>query len=74
MAKRHIMRIELTSSAKNALSTVSTKTGMTQVSIMSKTAVWFSRQPEVIQAAVLGRYPAELETDIARLVLERMGR
>ena len=31
-----------------------------------------SQQPETIQAAILGRYPAEIEQDIAKLLLQRM--
>ena len=72
MAKRHIMRIELTGAAKTKLNTLSDKNGMTQVAMMSRMVEWFSAQGDVIQAAVLGRYPGEVEPDIAKLILKRM--
>jgi hypothetical protein len=72
MARRFVMRIELVESAKNHLSELSEKTGMTQVAIMSRMVTWFSTQPELIQAAVLGRYPKEIEQDVAKLILKRM--
>ena len=72
MARRFIIRIELTQSAKGKLNEVSDHNGMTQVSVMSRMVEWFASQPEVIQAAVLGRYPKEVEPDVAKLILERM--
>ena len=72
MAKRFVVRIELSPAAKRMLSTVSQKNGMTQVAVMSRLMKWFHAQPDTIQAAVLGRYPAGHETDIARLILRRM--
>ena len=72
MASRFVMRIELTGPAKAKLAELSDDTGMTQVAIMSRMVQWFSGQPEVIQAAVLRRYPQEVEADIARLLLRKM--
>jgi|tagenome__1003787_1003787.scaffolds.fasta_scaffold17786300_1 hypothetical protein len=72
MARRFVIRIELTEIAKDQLSDLSEKNGMTQVSIMSRMVTWFAAQPELIQAAVLGRYPKEIEQDCAKLILQRM--
>src|SRR3954471_23346554 len=54
MSRRFIMRIELTGGAKQKLSTLSDKNGMTQVAMMSRLVEWFAGQNELIQAAVLG--------------------
>jgi hypothetical protein len=72
MGRRFVIRIELTQSAKTKLSELSDKNGMTQVAIMSRLVTWFSDQPELIQAAILGHYPAEIEQDVAKLILRRM--
>jgi DNA-binding TFAR19-related protein (PDSD5 family) len=72
MAKRAIMRIELTPAAKKRLSEMSSDKGMTQVSVASRLVQWFAMQPEAIQAAVLGQYPAEYESEIIRMILEDM--
>ncbi len=72
MAKRIIMRIELTSAAKESLQDFADRAGMTQFAITSRLVEWFSTQPETIQSAVLRRYPAEIEVDVAKLLLKRM--
>jgi hypothetical protein len=72
MARRFIMRIELTGPAKQKLSALSDRHGMTQVAMMSRLVEWFSSQSELIQAAAIGRYPGEIEPDIAKLILKRM--
>jgi hypothetical protein len=72
MASRIIVRIELTPSAKEALNELTDKAGMTQVALLSRLVEWFSHQTDMIQAAVLGQYPSEIEADIAKLILKRM--
>jgi hypothetical protein len=66
------MRIELTGQAKTKLSNLSDRHGMTQVAMMSRVVEWFATQSEMIQSAVLGRFPEEIEADVAKLVLKRM--
>jgi len=66
------MRIELTGAAKQKLSTLSDKHGMTQVAMMSRLVEWFAGQPDVVQAAVMARYPEAIEADVAKLILKRM--
>jgi hypothetical protein len=72
MPKRFIMRIELTGPAKQKLGTLSDHHGMTQVAMMSRVIEWFAGQGEMIQAACLGRYPSEVEPEVAMLILKRM--
>ena len=72
MAKRFITRIELTVPTRTKLTDVSHSNGMTQVAVLSRIVQWFAQQPETIQAAILGRYPAEIEPDVAKLLLQRM--
>ena len=72
MASRIIVRIELTPSAKDSLNDLTDKAGMTQVALLSRLVEWFAHQSDMIQAAVLGQYPLEIQSEIARLILKRM--
>lgn len=72
MSKRFITRIELTVPTRTKLTDVSHFNGMTQVAVLSRLVQWFATQPDTIQAAILGRYPAEIEKDVAKLILEQM--
>lgn len=45
---------------------------MTQVAMTSRLIEWFTGTSELIQAAVLGAYPVEIQSDIAKLILKRM--
>jgi hypothetical protein len=45
---------------------------MTQVAMLSRLVEWFANQSDMIQAAVLGQYPLEIQSEIARLILKRM--
>jgi hypothetical protein len=70
--RRHIMRVELTGPAKDNVAKLSGDHGMTQVAMMSRVVEWFAKQDELIQSAVLGRFPSEVRPDVVRLVLKRM--
>jgi hypothetical protein len=72
MAARIIVRIELTPGAKDRLNDLSDKAGMTQVAMLSRLVEWFANQPDIIQAAVMGHYPPEIQVDIAKLILKRL--
>ncbi|HVT89911.1 MAG TPA: hypothetical protein VHD56_13740 [Tepidisphaeraceae bacterium] len=72
MARRFIMRIELTGPSKQKLSTLSDRHGMTQVAMMSRLVEFFASQSELLQSAMIGRYPGEIEADIAKLILKRL--
>ncbi len=70
--QRIIVRIEISQDAKDGLNALTDKLGMTQVALTSRVLEWFARQPDLIQAAVLGHYPEEIQADVARLVMKRM--
>ncbi len=72
MSKRFITRIELTVPTRSKLTDVSHSNGMTQVAVLSRLVQWFAAQPDTIQAAILGRYPVEIEVDVAKLILQKM--
>jgi hypothetical protein len=72
MSRRFIMRIELSASAKQKIAMLSERHGMTQVTMMSRMVEWFAEQDQTIQAVVLGCYPGEIESDVAKLILKRM--
>jgi hypothetical protein len=72
MAARIIVRIELTPSAKSRLNELTDKAGMTQVAMLSRLVEWFANQDDMIQAAVLGQYPMEIQSEIAGLILKKM--
>jgi hypothetical protein len=74
MSHRHILRIELTSPAKERLDASAEFYGMKQVAMMSRLVDWFAGQDELMQSAVLGRVWSEQKPDTARMVLERMAR
>jgi hypothetical protein len=72
VASRIILRIELTPSAKEALNSLTDQAGMTQVALLSRLVEWFSHQTDMIQSAVLGQYPSEIQADIAKLIMKQM--
>jgi hypothetical protein len=72
MKKRIIVRLELSQTAKKALEETCERNGMTQVAVSSRLVEWFHQQSDMLQAAILGHYPKELESDIAKLILQRM--
>ncbi len=69
---RVIMRIELTPAAKELLTDMCIRNGMTQVTVMSRITEWFSNQDQLIQGAILGHYPATIESDVAKIILKKM--
>ena len=72
MASRIVVRLELSKEAKSRLNEISKRTGMTQVSVSSRLFEWFAKQPEMLQATVLGQYPKEIEGDVAEMLLKRL--
>ena len=72
MRRRVIIRLELRPQAKDALESVCDRNGMTQVAVSSRLVEWFSVQSEMLQAAILGHYPKDIERDIAKLILTRL--
>jgi hypothetical protein len=72
LPRRVIMRIELYPSAKDHLTDMCSRLGMTQVAATSRLVEWFCEQQDVVQAAVLGLYPEDIRSEVAQLILKRM--
>jgi len=72
MAQTIISRYELLPEAKKGLEEISEAKGMTQVAILARLLEWFTQQPELVQGAVLGLYPKEIQMEVAELILKKM--
>jgi hypothetical protein len=70
--RRVIMRIELYPEAKQGLSDLTDRLGMTQVAATSRVIEWFTTQNDVVQAAILGLYPKEIRAEVAEMILKKM--
>ena len=66
------MRIELTPNAKTGLTGLCDRLGMTQIATTSRIIEWFTTQPDVVQAAILGLYPQDIRAEIAEIILKRL--
>jgi hypothetical protein len=66
------MRIELFPQAKDHLTDMCHRLGMTQVAATSRLVEWFCEQQDVVQAAVLGLYPEDIRAEVASMILKRM--
>lgn len=73
-SSRVIMRIEVSPGVQEALADMTQQVGSTQVSVASRLLEWFVEQPEVIQAVILGLYPADIRKELPRLILERVAK
>jgi hypothetical protein len=71
-SRRVIMRIELYPQAKDHLTDLCGRLGMTQVAATSRLVEWFCEQQDVVQAAVLGLYPEDIRAEVAQMILKRM--
>ena len=69
MAKRHIMRIDLTGAGKKQFSDLHTRLGMTQLAMSSRLLEWFADQDPTVQRKIMMR---EGNADAGRDVLTRM--
>ena len=72
MAKRVIMRIELSSDARRKFENTPVSLGMTQIAVSSKLIEWFVGQDENMQGSILGWYPEWARQDLAAAVLKRL--
>jgi hypothetical protein len=70
--RRVIMRIELYPDAKDRLTDLCDRLGMTQVAATSRLVEWFAVQPDTLQAAILGLYPQDIAAEVASVILKRM--
>ncbi len=71
-SRRVIMRIELYPEAKDCLTGLCDRLGMTQVAASSRIIEWFTTQPDVVQAAILGLYPKDIRAEVAEMILKKM--
>lgn len=69
---RSAFRIQLTGSAKSQLDDMTDRIGMSQIDVTSRLTEWFTKQPQTLQAAILGLYPKAIEPDVAQLILKRL--
>jgi hypothetical protein len=74
MPQRIINRYELLPEAKQGLEAISDSKGMTQVAILSRLLEWFADQTDLVQGAVLGLYPKEIQPEVAELILKQMSK
>lgn len=70
--QRVIMRIELLPQAREHLTALSNRLGMTQVAITSRLVDWLCAEQDVVQAAVLGLYPEDIGAEIPSKIFKRM--
>jgi hypothetical protein len=70
--RRVIMRIELLPEAKKGLTDMCDRLGMTQIAATSRIIEWFTTETDVVQAAILGLYPHDIQSDIAKMILKRV--
>ena len=73
-AKRAIIRLQLDRDAKVALDDLCETRGMTQISALSRLVLWFTKQDEVIQTAVLGGLSEQSMRALARQLLDLMSK
>jgi len=69
MAKRHIMRIDLSAGGKKQFSELHNELGMTQLAMSSRLLEWFADQDPTIQRKIMMR---ENNSDAARDFLTRL--
>ncbi len=72
MALRVIMRIEVLPPARQQFGKISNQFSMTQVAVTSRLIEWVVKQPQEIQALVLGLMPSDAKKDVATEFLKRM--
>ena len=71
-AKRAVIRLQLETSAKQALDDLCERRGMTQIAVMSRLVRWLVAQDEVVQASVLGLLSQETLGDLSQALLKRL--
>jgi hypothetical protein len=69
---RIVVRLELTWRAQAELRRVTERTGCTQMTVSSRLIEWFAKQPDVVQAAILGQIPDDVLPEVIELALKKM--
>ena len=67
-------RLKLDPALKKELGKLFEKRGIDRTKASTRIMGWFLRQDEVIQQHILEQLPGEMESAIARLVLEKMAK
>ena len=67
-----VMRIELFPAAKDLLSSMCDRLGMTQVAAASRLLEWFAEQTDAVQVVVLDLVPQEIRAEVASMILKRL--
>jgi hypothetical protein len=70
--RRIILRVLITPAAKESVDGFCERTGITHVVATTHLLEWFSAQPELIQAVIMGNCPSAMNVDVVRLILQRM--
>lgn len=72
MARRRIVRLELSRAAKTELDKLCDHHGSFQSALSARIIEWFVVQHPTIQAEVLGFYPSSPDADLAPLLLRAL--
>ena len=72
MPKTFLVRAELSADAKKTVNSLSKHIGMTQFAMMSRLVAFFLSQENLVQIAMIVRFPPEIEADIAGMSLKKL--
>lgn len=72
MAKRHIMRIDLSGAAKKRIGEISDRYGMTQLTMMSRMVEWYEVQSPEVQHTITTKFTEKPPRDIVKKLLTDM--
>lgn len=64
--------VALTAEAKAMIEQMCERTGMTQLATLSRLVEWFSKQNDLVRAAVLGHLPEGIAPDLSKVIMKRM--
>lgn len=73
-AKRAVVRLQLDLEAKKRLDDLCEKRGMTQIAVISRLVIWFTKQNDLIQTAILGGLQATDLSALSKLLLKRLSK
>lgn len=74
MAKKNVIPIAVDPEAKAVITAIAKRHDMKEIGVASRIYKWFSKQPDVVQKAVLDLLPEGYEGDVIRIALERIAK
>jgi hypothetical protein len=74
MAKRPPTPLKLSPALHGKLLRVAESHGLTPQVAVIRVIEWLAKQPELIQAAVLGKFPATIDPELAKHILRSITR